>query len=135
MNYDSQWYKGRKPHEKVFAYLRSMDNRQSYRQEDNIRNMKLYGNNDYVGISAYNYYRSESTSTTLQRVTLNVIQSMIDTVVSKVTKNKPKPYFLTDGGDFSMQRRGEKLTQFIEGVFYSTDFYKKTEMAFKDACI
>lgn len=134
-NFDYYWYKDSKPHEKVFAYIRSLENRQGYRQQDNIRNMKLYGNNEYIGITPYNYYRSEPVSSTLSKVTLNVVQSMVDTVVSKITKNKPRPYFLTEGGDYTQQKRGEKLTQFVDGIFYSSEFYQKAAMAFKDACI
>ena len=46
---------------------------------------------------------------------------MIDTIVSKVTKNKPKPTFLTDGGDWDLQQKAKKLTKYCEGIFYSTN--------------
>lgn len=134
-NIDYYWYKSKNPHEKIFAFIKALDNRQGYRQQENIRNMKLYGNNDYLGITAYNFYRTEPTASTLSRVTLNVVQSMIDTVVSKLTKNKPRPYFLTEGGDYLQQKRAEKLTQFMDGIFYNTKFYEKAAIAFKDACI
>ncbi len=132
--YDSRWFTKTNPHEAIFPYIRYLDTQQSYRQEANIRNMRLYGNFEYAGLSAYNYMRTESTATQ-NRVTMNVVQSMVDTVTSKITKNKPRPYFLTDGANWSMQRRAEKLTKFAEGQFYATDLYAKAAVAFKDSCI
>ena len=119
----------------VFALLKRFDNEQSYVEDKNYRNMRLYGNLEAYAIRGYSAMRAEPTFATQQRVTLNVIQSMVDTVVSKITKNRPKPTFLTEGGDFSLQRKAEKLTQFIEGQFECTGYYAKSTQAFKDSCI
>lgn len=134
-DYAYYWHKSKKPHAQVFAYIRQIDTFQSYRQGDNLRYMRLYGNFEFSGIAAYNYYRTEPSYNIQNRVTMNIVQSMVDTVVSKITKNKPRPYFLTDAGDFTLQRRAEKLNKFVEGVFYGMDFYKNSEMAYMDACI
>lgn len=132
-----QWWKAPKKdaHNIVFPYISRLDNNQGYRQQDNLRNMRLYGNQEFSGIQAFNYVKTEPTYNVQNRVTLNVVQSMVDTVVSKITKNKPRPYFLTSGGDWTLQRKAENLTQFAEGQFYGTDFYAKSAVAFKDACI
>lgn len=130
------WYKASKDlHSDVFAYIKQLDQEQGYRQGDNLKHMRLYGNYEFTGIQAFNYTRAEPSTSTVNRITLNVVQSMVDTVVSKIGKNKPRPYFLTDGGDFTLQQKAEKLTQFVEGQFYSCDFYEKAQQAFKDACI
>lgn len=136
-NYDSRWFKKPKSkvHESIFPYIQRLDSTQNYRQQENIRSMRLYGNAEYSGLSAYSQPRGDTSLTTQNRVTLNVIQSMVDTVVSKITKNKPRPYFLTDGGDWSLQRKAKKLTKFCEGQFYATDFYAKAAVGFKDSCI
>jgi hypothetical protein len=134
LNQDYYWYKAKSDvHSSVFAFVKRLDNEQNYRQADNIRNMRLYGNYEFTAVGAHQ--RAEPAYATLNRLTLNVVQSMVDTVVSKIGKTKPRPYFLTDDGDFSLQRRAEKLTKFVEGQFYSTDFYDKAQQAFKDACI
>jgi hypothetical protein len=112
-----------------------LNNTQSYRNADNIKNMRLYGNFDILGIDAYNYMRVESSFNLTHRVTLNIIQSMIDTVVSKITKNKPKPTFLTDGADWDLQQRAKKLTKYCEGIFYSSHLYREATKAFIDGCI
>lgn len=119
----------------VKSFINFIDQDQSYRQNENFKNMRLYGNYDLFNLRAYNYVRTEPSTSIQNRVTLNIVQSMIDTVVSKITKNKPRPLFLTDGGDFTQSRRAEKLSQFVEGQFQACDFYAKAAIAFLDACI
>jgi hypothetical protein len=131
------WWKQKKKnmYESVFSLLNYLDDNQSYRRTLNFKFMKLYGNYDSLTLKSYHFFKAEPSGSIQNRVTLNVVQSMIDTVVSKVTKNKPKPMFLTDGGDFTQQRKAKRLTQFIEGAYQSTDFYAKSALAFTDACI
>lgn len=133
----NKWWLANKTnlYQELFAYVSKLDSKQQYRAADNLRFARLYGNFDYFGLNALNYYRAESSYNVTNRVTLNVIQSMIDTVVSKITKNKPKATFLTSGGDFSLQTKAKKLTKFVEGIYSYTDFYEKATMAFQDACI
>ena len=133
----SRWWLANKNnlYQELFAYVSALDSRQQYREADNIRYARLYGNYEMIGLGAFNYSRIESSYNVTNRVTLNVIQSLIDTVVSKITKNKPKATFLTSGGDFSLQRKAKKLTKFVEGIYSYTDFYQTAAMAFQDACI
>ena len=122
-------------YQELFAYVSALDSRQAYREADDLRFARLYGNYQQMGLGAYSYSRIETSYSVSNRVTLNVIQSLIDTVVSKITKNKPKATFLTSGGDFSLQRKAKKLTKFVEGIYSYSEFYEKASMAFQDACI
>ena len=133
----NRWWLANKKnlYQELFAYVSKLDSRQQYRVADNLTFARLYGNYDHVGLDAFNYSRAVSTYNVTNRVTLNVVQSMVDTVVSKVTKNKPKASFLTSGGDFSLQSKAKKLTKFVEGIFSFTDFYQLAALAFKDSCI
>lgn len=132
---NSQWFKKKdKAYETVFAYVKELDAAQSHVQTDNIKNMRLYGNHEYMGMGNSAQSRIENISVQ-NRVTLNIVQSMVDTAVSKITKQKPRPYFLTDDGDFTLKRKAEKLTKFAEGQFYSTSFYELAAEAFRDAGI
>lgn len=71
----------------------------------------------------------------VERLTHNVVQSCIDTLVSKIGTNRPKPMFLTSGGDFKAQRRAKMMNRFVEGLFYEAQTYRITKDAFRDACI
>lgn len=132
-----EWWKGDEGtyFENVFAYVGHLDRDQSYKSSDNLRYMRLYGNYEMVGLDSYSYTRVETSYNTTHRVTLNIVQSMIDTVISKMSKNKPKPSFLTDGGDWSLQQKAKKLTKFCEGLYSSCDYYSKAIQAQRDACI
>jgi len=137
MNNDYKWYEkaGVKLAESLFDYVAMLRKEQSYRQDENFRHLRLYGNLEAYSLKNYSFYRAEPSSAVANRVTLNIVQSMVDTVVSKITKNKPKPQFLTSGGDWSAQRKAEKLSQFVDGQFYATDFYSKRVLAVQDSCI
>lgn len=132
-----QWWKlkNTKVAEAVFDYMNFLDTDQGYRQQENFKFLRLYGNYDMSNLRAYTFNRVDNMSNVANRVTLNVVQSMIDTVTSKITKNKPKPTFLTEGGDFTQQRKAKKLSQFVLGQFDSMDFYDKAAQAFLDSCI
>lgn len=135
-NYRHWWKSPKKQtHENVFQYIEHLDQSQTYRSSDNLRYMRLYGDYAMMGLDSYSYSRIETSHNVNHRVTLNIVQSMIDTVVSKVTKSKPKPTFLTDGGDWGLQQKAKKLTKFCEGIFQDTDIYREATMAFQDSCI
>lgn len=137
--YNSQFWwqqaEGKALANSVFSYIKRLNTEQSYIQDGNFRNMRLYGNYEAFALKNYSFYRAEPTAAVQNRVTLNIIQSMVDTAVSKLAKNKPKPTFLTDGGDWSLQRKAMKLSQFVEGQFQATNFYAKRSLALQGSGI
>jgi hypothetical protein len=136
-NLDTSWWTvdEKDQFKSVFGYVLALDTKQSNRQNANIRNMRLYGSADSPMLQGYRAFRAEPTAALQHSVTLNIVQSMVDTVVSKITKNRPKATFLTEGGDWSLQRKAQKLSQFVEGQFQAVDYYSKATMSFQDACI
>jgi len=119
----------------VFQYIKHLDSDQSYRSNDNLRHARLYGNYEMLGLNAHGYNQSKTGNSLRNRVSLNVVQSMVDTAVSKMTKNKPRPLFLTEGGKWDLKQKAKKLTKFVDGTFSATDFYTEGEKAFKDSAI
>jgi hypothetical protein len=69
------------------------------------------------------------------RLTYNICQSCVDTLTSRIAQNKPKPMFLTEGGDHRVQRRAKKLDKFCYGTFYTGKVYEKAPKAFRDAAV
>lgn len=97
---------------------------------------RLYGNTSIMGVNGLSFTQIQSVQATLKdRVTYNIIQSVIDTLVSKLTKNKPKPTFLTQGGSWKLHRQAKKLDKFIDGIFYENDIYKLATQILKDALV
>lgn len=108
----------------------------AHRAKQYSTSVKLYGNVDMLGTSGLSYTKAASSSNaTRDKLTYNVIQSAIDTITAKIAKNKPKPMFLTSGGDYRMQRKAKKLDKFVEGVFYENQVHRLGVKAFRDGCI
>ena len=120
-------------HGQVVGVFDSLSENQSQRTEANLRHARLYGGSDLLGFGAGQYTRSRSSA--LAPLGLNVIQSMADAVTSKIAKNKPKPTFLTTGGDYSLQRKAKLLDKFCQGVFHATGLYGLASRVFLDAVV
>lgn len=69
------------------------------------------------------------------RLTYNIVQSCIDTLVSRISQNKPKPMFLTEAGNTKLQRKAKKLDSFCYGVFYENNLYTLSPKIFRDGCV
>jgi len=109
---------------------------QAYRYRQASIFARLYGNQslfNYVGTHVGQM--DKTTGLPFDRPTRNVIQSSIDTLVSRITQNRPLPVFLTDGGDYKERNLAKKLNNFIKGELYQTKAYDKAEVAFRDGLI
>jgi hypothetical protein len=95
----------------------------------------------YAGLSVYSYAGSnvnkmDKTKTLPDdRPTFNLIQACTDTLVSRLSQNKPEPKFLTDGGDYKQRHLAQRLNQFIMGEFYQTRFYEKAVKMLRDCIV
>jgi hypothetical protein len=108
----------------------------SKRQTQYQISTRLYGNSNLMGLNGLSYSKIASVQNTLKdRISYNVVQSCIDTVTSKISKSKPKPLFLTQGGDYKIQRKAKKLDKFVDGIFYENHAYTLGTDAFRDACV
>jgi hypothetical protein len=65
----------------------------------------------------------------------NIIASVCNTVQAKIAKNRPLPKFLTNGGDWSQQRKAKMLSKFIEGEFDRCDVWQTMPQVVLDACV
>jgi hypothetical protein len=107
----------------------------SGRQDRNLRSLRLYGNANLEGLGPYSMARSVAPVLPDNRVKVNVISSMVDTVTSKIAKMKPKVTFLTSGGDWSEQENAKQLNKFMLGAFYGNKVHMLHQEGFKDAAI
>ncbi len=97
---------------------------------------KLYGTFTPTFWNGYQLANSgKPTSPMRDRLTYNIVQSCIDTLVSRIAQNKPKSMFLTSAGDSKIQRKAKKLDAFFYGLFYENDIYKLAPKIFRDACV
>lgn len=115
--------------ENIVTTIAQFDTRRQTQYQISTR---LYGNSDLIGINGLSFTSKTSNQNAMRdRISYNVVQSAIDTVTAKIAKNRPKPLFLTKGGDFKLQRRAQKLTKFVEGTFYENNIRDLGPNAFR----
>jgi hypothetical protein len=131
----AQWWREKKPHSHMFGVVNSIETQQSWRYLNNIRYARLYANYELLGFYGTLFSQAAQMPLNNNRLTLNVTKACIDTAAAKIAKNRPKPLFLTSGGDWTQQQRAQDLTKYIEGVFDAADVYKKGPLCFTDAGI
>lgn len=120
----------------ITSIIGFLQEHQGTRQTQSLVSARLYGNLNLMGLNGLTYSRMATVQSSLRdRISYNVCQSAVDTVTAKIGKNKPKPLFLTNGGDYKMQRRAKKLGKFIDGIFYENNAYHKGVDAFRDGGI
>lgn len=95
---------------------------------------RLYSNQPIFGFAGSQIARMNTNSQLpMDRPTMNVVQSCVDTLVSRLTQARPRPVFLTDAGDYKQRNLAKKLNHFMQGELYQTKAYKLAEEVLRDA--
>lgn len=108
------------------------------RCDANLDFMRMYGNRNYAQLgTSSSLFKGSSAG--LRRdpsaMRLNVAQSQVDTITSKIGRNKPRPLYLTRQGDYMLRRKAKKLGDSMEGLFMELKLYDIMPRVFADACI
>jgi hypothetical protein len=95
---------------------------------------RLYGNQPIFNFAGSGLTKQNLASNLpIDRPTMNVVQSCVDTLNSRVTQSKPRPIFLTDNGNYKQRNLAKQLNNFILGELYQTKAYKKAKQMLLDA--
>lgn len=100
-----------------------------------VASAHLYGNISLYGASGAVYSQLLAQQKPSKAITFNAVQSIIDTVTSRIGETKPRPYYLTSGGNWKSQRKAKHLNKFTEGNFYETKTYDTGLKSFRDSAI
>lgn len=121
----------------IAATLNFIRQRQSSRLEQLTVSTRLYGNSNAYNLlgSAISRASSVNSQPSSQRISYNLCNSVIDTLVSKMAKNKVIPTFITNGGNWSMQKKAKQLTKFSQGVDYEHKIHDLTINSFRDGSV
>ena len=134
------WYESPKNdcHASVKALIAFLEHEQVGRLTLINRNIRLYNNalaSPYQGNPDYTSYNSFPGVAKESRISLNVCKSCADTVASKISKNKIKPTLLTDGADWDVQRKAERMDKAIRGHWQKQNVPAVSRRVFLDAVI
>lgn len=121
----------------IAATVRFIQTHQGSRIEQLTTSTRMYGNTSVYNLmgTAFTRAASVNSSPMSQRISYNLVESVIDTLESKMAKNKVVPQFITNGGDWSTQKKAKQITKFTQGIFYQQDVHYKSIGAWKDGAI
>lgn len=115
------------------AYLKET---QAYRYRQAAVFARLYGNQSLFSFAGTNMSKMDQTyGLPQERPTFNLVQACTDTLVSRISASRPRPTFLTDGGNYKERLMAKKLNNFIQGEFYHTEAYELGPLILRDACV
>jgi hypothetical protein len=118
------WTQKRQVHEGVWSVARRIEQEQSSRRLFLKKYQELYEDS----------WHGQATDGR-HVVSYNMVRSCIDTVCSKISKNKPRIQVLTSGGNYSLKKKAKQLTKFLSGQFQEMNLHHKAQLVFRDACI
>lgn len=133
--YDEQWWNPEVKDEELahslVSHFKSLDENQTYRQEANLRNLRLYSSLAVLGLSSTDYMQEELLPR--NRLKMNVIQSVVDTAQALIATNRTRIQYYTFDGNYKMQQKAKNLTYFTDGQFYKANVYSTSPEVFRDA--
>ena len=126
-------------HDELMGVINKLNDNHYDRMMANLDFLRVYSQRKYdlqdfrhgmVKTSNYALDRRDD-----MRMRMNVTQSMIDTITSKIGKNRPRPMYLTEGGDYSLRTKAKMMGRMMEGLFMQTKLYDLMPKIFQDSCI
>lgn len=135
-NRDRRWWLAPvgEAHGVVLHVVKSIRQDQEAEKIADVLHESLYGNMPRLGFGMGPASRKSALGAS--RLSLNVVRNMVGAVTSKIAaKNKPKPTFLTEEGNYEQRDKAEKLEKFVGGVFYESGVYAELTKCFRDACV
>lgn len=133
---DAQWWfePENQKHERLLAVVKDIRQNQGERKIADLLNATLYAGARVSGFGIGGSARAHASLSS--RPTLNVVRNMVSAVTSKIAaKNKPKPTFLTEDGNYELRDKAQMLEKFVSGVFYESGVYAQLTRCFRDACV
>lgn len=109
---------------------------QAYRYRQAAIYARLYGNQSLYSFAGSNMSKMDQTyGLPQERPTFNLIQSVTDTLVSRISQSRPQPVFLTDNSDYKQRNLAKKLNHFTLGEFHKTKAYDVASQVLRDCLV
>ena len=110
---------------------------QGSRMEQLVASTRLYGMTTAFNMmgTAFTRQSSINSNPNNQKISFNICESVVDTLESKMAKNKVIPTYVTNGGDWKLQKKAKQLTKFTQGLFYHEKVHKKAIHSWGDAAV
>lgn len=122
------------PAMRVFQYFADQDRS---RVEAYSVYTRLYANRRIHGESFLSNYTAAFAvqNNKYSRVPLNVAKIHVDALTARIGTSVPRPTFLTDAGNYSLQRKARLTERWVDNQFYVDNVDQLATDIFRDACI
>lgn len=114
--------------------VKGLEDTQRARLNDLLIFASIYGNAEVTGFGP-NQYAISSLRSRFDKMSANLVHNLVDTVTAKLVAHPVKPTFLTDKGDYVLQRKAQKLDSAVQGVLYENDFVHLSGLVVKDGAL
>lgn len=135
----SQWWLTKDGDKAAMELLTSaawLKESQAYRYRQTAIFSRMYGNVNLYSFAGTNISKMDTqTGLPQDRPSFNIVQSVTDTLVSRISQSRPQPVFLTDNGDYKQRNLAKKLNNFTLGEFYQTKAYELGTTALRDCLV
>lgn len=103
------------------------------RRERHENFYRIYSNRNVAGLQpdAFDDYAPKER----QKIRVQITRTMIDAILARLSKNKPKPTALTQRGDFTLQSQAKRQDSFLQGVFAREKAYIMGRECLRDAMV
>jgi len=118
----------------VWGVAKRIEANQAWRRSLMLRNARMYQNQAISGFG-FGEYGKMLASPQSDALTFNGVRSCVDTAAARISKTKPRPLFLTDDGDWSMERRAKGMTAYLDALFDASKNYPAMQRQFLDAAV
>lgn len=133
------WWKARSKAEMAQQLLETaafLKEQQQYRFRQAGIHARLYGNLPLASWAGASLAKvSNPNALPVDRPTFNVVQSCVDTLVSRLGQSKPRPVFLTDNGNYKNRTLAKQMNSFINGEMYNAGAHDLAKEILRDAAI
>lgn len=119
----------------LLAAARDLESSQQEIHEQNLWSAQLYSNRQLASFDWGNGNLVRASLSPVSRTHENIVVRLVDTLVSQIGKNRPKPKPVARGASFTVRQSIQKLDKFLYGEFQRNHLYAQTKQVFRDACI
>lgn len=128
-----RWWREEAPEGSVFRSLKRIQSDQADRIDDAVAALCLYDEFGEMGFSLGSGIVRQTDYK--DSASFNVVRACVDTLRAEIIQGRPRPMFLTAGGDWSLRRKGERMGKFVEGCFSEAAFDRRASLVCLDALI
>lgn len=133
----SRWWtvRGSDLHSIVNGLVNTIKTRNRRKRTLDLHHARIYSNGDVAGMGISNATALELLRGEDGRMRYQLCTAAVDTAMAVITSNKPVPYYLTDDGTWTEQRKAKKKAKLIAGQFIDLDIHAKAARCARDALV